>query len=255
VVKTSFKLTPIFAMAEMELRRLRHDPLEIVTRAIQPILWVAVFGTVMARVRAFPSVGDYVTFIAPGVVLQSSTFIALAYGIMLVFERESGILKKLLSTPIPRSYIVLGRSLAGAIRASTQYVIVLASAAAVGARITNNPVNLVLGYLILTYSCMGFTSLSILIASALKTRERFMGIIGAITMPLFFASNALYPLEVMPPAIQALSLINPLTYTVSALRTLLVVNTFNILNDFLAITAFVIVSIAAAMKTLNRIIE
>jgi len=255
VVKTSFKLTPIFAMAEMELRRLRHDPLEIVTRAIQPILWVAVFGTVMARVRAFPSVGDYVTFIAPGVVLQSSTFIALAYGIMLVFERESGILKKLLSTPIPRSYIVLGRSLAGAIRASTQYVIVLASAAAVGARITNNPINLVLGYLILTYSCMGFTSLSILIASALKTRERFMGIIGAITMPLFFASNALYPLEVMPPAIQALSLINPLTYTVSALRTLLVVNTFNILNDFLAITAFVVVSIAAAMKTLNRIIE
>ncbi|PUA33725.1 MAG: multidrug ABC transporter permease [Zestosphaera tikiterensis] len=242
-------------MAEMELRRLRHDPLEIVTRAIQPILWVAVFGTVMARVRAFPSVGDYVTFIAPGVVLQSSTFIALAYGIMLVFERESGILKKLLSTPIPRSYIVLGRSLAGAIRASTQYVIVLASAAAVGARITNNPINLVLGYLILTYSCMGFTSLSILIASALKTRERFMGIIGAITMPLFFASNALYPLEVMPPAIQALSLINPLTYTVSALRTLLVVNTFNILNDFLAITAFVVVSIAAAMKTLNRIIE
>lgn len=255
MVKTSFKLTPIFAMAEMELRRLRHDPLEIVTRAIQPILWVAVFGTVMARVRAFPSVGDYVTFIAPGVVLQSSTFIALAYGIMLVFERESGILKKLLSTPIPRSYIVLGRSLAGAIRASTQYVIVLASAAAVGARITNNPINLVLGYLILTYSCMGFTSLSILIASALKTRERFMGIIGAITMPLFFASNALYPLEVMPPAIQALSLINPLTYTVSALRTLLVVNTFNILNDFLAITAFVVVSIAAAMKTLNRIIE
>ncbi len=242
-------------MAEMELRRLRHDPIEIIARAIQPILWVAVFGTVMARVRAFPSVGDYVTFIAPGVILQSSTFISLAYGIMLVFERESGILKKLLSTPIPRSYIVLGRSLAGAIRASTQYVIVLASAAAVGAKITSNPVNLALGYMILTYSCVGFTSLSILIASALKTRERFMGIIGAITMPLFFASNALYPLEVMPPIIQALSLGNPLTYTVSALRTLLLMNSYDILKDFLAITAFVVASVTTAMKTLNRIIE
>lgn len=83
----SMRLEPLFSMAEMELRRLRHDPFEIITRAVQPILWVAVFGSVMARIRAFPSVGDYVTFITPGVILQSSTFISLAYGIALIFER------------------------------------------------------------------------------------------------------------------------------------------------------------------------
>ncbi|MCC6010419.1 MAG: ABC transporter permease, partial [Fervidicoccaceae archaeon] len=77
--------------------------------------------------------GGQRSFIAPGVVFQSATFISLAYGIMMVFERESGILKRLLSTPIPRSSIVIGRALAGSIRASTQYILVILSAFLVGA--------------------------------------------------------------------------------------------------------------------------
>lgn len=251
----SIRLEPLFSMAEMELRRLRHDPFEIITRAVQPILWVAVFGSVMAKIRAFPSVGDYVSFITPGVILQSSTFISLAYGIALIFERESGILKKLLTSPIPRSYVVVGRALAGSVRASTQYVIVLASAAVLGAKIISNPLNLITGYLMLVLACMGFTGLSILIASLLRTRERFMGIIGAITMPLFFASNALYPIEVMPDVIKYVSLANPLTYTVSALRKLLVSNSYDILQETLILTCFTVLAIGAAVKNLRRIIE
>jgi ABC-2 type transport system permease protein len=248
-------LISIFAMAEMELRRIRHDPVEIFTRAIQPILWVAVFGSVMAKVRAFPSTGDYVTFISPGVILQSSTFISLSYGIMLVFERESGVLKRLLSSPMPRSYIVIGRSLAGALRSSTQYIIVLVAAALVGAKLTTDLLDLILGYFILTFASMGFTAISIVIASTLKTRERFMGIVGAITMPLFFASNALYPIQVMPRPIQVISFVNPLTYTVSALRTLLVQSSLYIGSDMLIIIIFVLVSMFIAIKLLPRIIE
>lgn len=251
----SMKLASLASMAEMELRRLRHDPFEILTRAVQPILWIAVFGSVMARMRAFQNVGDYVTFITPGVILQSSTFISLAYGIALIFERESGILKKLLTSPIPRSYIVVGRALAGGIRASTQYVIVLVSAVAVGVRISGNPLNLITGYLILVLACMGFTGLSILIASLLRTRERFMGIIGAITMPLFFASNALYPIEVMPDVIKYISLANPLTYTVSALRKLLVSSSYDVLQETLILTCFTALSLGVAIKSLRRIIE
>ncbi len=98
------KLNSLAAMAEMELRRPKHDPSDIITRAVQPILWIVVFGFVMAKVKAFSSMGDYVTFITPGVILQSSTFIALAYGIALIFERESGIPKKLLASPLPKSH-------------------------------------------------------------------------------------------------------------------------------------------------------
>lgn len=248
-------LASVFAMAEMELRRLLHDPIEVFTRAIQPIFWIAIFGSVMARVRAFPTMGDYITFVSPGVILQSSTFISLSYGIMLVFERESGVLKKLLSSPMPRSYIVIGRSLAGALRASTQYIIVLIAAIAVGARLYLNIINLIVGYIVLMIASMGFTALSILIASTLKTRERFMGIVGAITMPLFFASNALYPIEVMPRWIQVFSLMNPLTYTVSALRTLLIIGSLNIVEDLGVVIIFTTISMVLSIKMLRRIVE
>ncbi|MGC8975000.1 MAG: ABC transporter permease, partial [Thermoprotei archaeon] len=151
--------------------------------------------------------------------------------------------------------IVVGRALAGSIRASTQYVIVLASAAIIGARISSNPLNLITGYLVLILACMGFTGLSILIASSLKTRERFMGIIGAITMPLFFASNALYPIEVMPDVIKYFSLANPLTYTVSAMRKLLVSNSYDILQETLILSCFTVLALGVAIKSLKRIIE
>jgi len=245
----------ILTMVEVELRRLRHDPIEIFTRAIQPVLWVIVFGSVMAKVRAFPGVGDYVTFIAPGVIMQSATFIALAYGIMLVFEREAGLLKRLLTVPISRVAIVLGRSLAGGIRASTQYIIVLIAAIIVGAKINLNPLGLFIGWLTIIYVAMGFTGLSILIASTLKTRERFMGIIGAISMPLFFASNALYPVDIMPEFIKIIALGNPLTYTVNILRKILIHGDYDILVDLFALTVFNAISIMAAFKCFSKIIE
>jgi ABC-2 type transport system permease protein len=244
----------ILALVEMELRRLKHDPIEIITRAIQPILWVTVFGIVMAR-RVALGIQDYVSFIAPGVVFQSATFMALAYGIMMVFERESGVLKKLLSSPIPRANIVIGRSLAGAVRASTQYIIVLASAALVGAKFTSNPLLLIAGYFAVIYVCTGFTAISILAASLMKTRERFMGIVGAISMPLFFASNALYPIDIMPEALKIFALFNPLTYAVDILRKLVLYSELDIYIDLLALTIFNILSLTIAIKELNKIIE
>jgi len=218
----------ILAMVEMELRRVWHDPVEIITRAVQPVLWVTVFSVVMTH-RVNLGVQDYTSFIAPGVVFQSATFIALAYGIMMVFERESGVLKRLLSSP--RANIVIGRTLAGSVRASTQYIIVLASAALVSAKLTDNPLLLIAGYVIVVYASIGFTAISILLASVMKTRERFMGIMGAISMPLFFTSSALYPISIMPKLLQVVALFNPLTYAVNALRDLVLYDKLNILMD------------------------
>jgi len=237
------------AMVEMELRRLWHDPVEIATRAVQPVLWVTVFSVVMAH-RVALGVQDYTSFIAPGVVFQSATFIALGYGIMMVFERESGVLKRLLSSPIPRANIVIGRALAGSVRASTQYIIVLASAALVGAKFTDNPLLLTAGYLIVIYVDIGFTAVSILLASVMKTRERFMGIIGAISMPLFFTSNALYP-----KPLQIVALFNPLTYAVDATRGLILYDKLDISMDLLALTIFNVLFLAIAIKELSKIIE
>ena len=84
----------MFAMVELELRRLRHDRTEIYTRAIQPILWLGVFGTVMSQVRGIPTGGmPYIDYITPGVLLQSTIFVSVFYGLTIVWERETGILK------------------------------------------------------------------------------------------------------------------------------------------------------------------
>jgi ABC-2 type transport system permease protein len=247
----------IFAMVELEFRRVAHDPSEMITRAIQPILWLVVFGGVMARAGAFSNIikSDYITYVTPGVVLQSATFIALAYGIMLVFERESGLLKRLLASPISRFNIIVGRSLAGAIRGGIQYLIIIPLAFLIGAHLTPSLINVILGYLLLNYGLIGFTSISIAIASLLKTRERFMGIIGAITMPLFFASNALYPLEVMPTWVKVIAQYNPLTYIISGLRNLLIYNSLDIALDLLALTFFNVFSMLLATASIHRIIE
>ncbi len=246
----------MITFAELELRRLRHDPIEIFTRAIQPILWLAVFAEIIGSRMKIPMGVNYVTYIAPGVMMQSAIFISLAYGIMLVWERDSGILKRLLTIPLKRIVIVSGRALAGAIRASTQLLVILLIAYAVGANLCYNPINILLALIVLIIGCMGFTALSILIASLLKTRERFMGIINAITMPLFFTSNALYPIEIMPLALKIIALGNPLTYIVEVLRGLLIFNeSTNILFDLGIVIIFTISSIVLASIWFRKIIE
>jgi ABC-2 type transport system permease protein len=103
----------MFAMMELELRRLRHDQTEIYTRAIQPILWLVVYGTIMSSVRAIPTGGiPYLDYITPGVLLQSTVFVSVFYGLTIVWERETGILKKLLSAPVPRYATVIGKCIA-----------------------------------------------------------------------------------------------------------------------------------------------
>jgi len=246
----------IITFAELELRRLRHDPLEIFTRAIQPILWLTIFAEIMGSRMNLPIGVNYVTYIAPGVMMQSAIFISLAYGIMLVWERDSGILKRLLTTPLMRIVIVSGRALAGAIRASTQLLIILIIAYAVGANLCYNPMNILIAFVILIIGCMGFTAISILIASLLKTRERFMGIINAIAMPIFFTSNALYPIDIMPLALKIIALGNPLTYIVEVLRELLIYNNpTDILLNLGIVIIFTTLSIIIASIWFRKIIE
>ncbi|UNQ73550.1 ABC transporter permease [Infirmifilum sp. NZ] len=245
------------AFVELELRRLRHDPTEVFTRAVQPVLWLTVFGITMEKLRAIPAGSvNYITYISPGVVLQSASFIALAYGIMLVWERESGILKKLVASPVDRLIIVLGRSMAGAVRALTQLFIVLAVALLIGARLSLDPLNVFFATVVLVVGCAGLTSLSIILAVFMKTRERFMGILQAISMPLFFTSNALYPVDIMPAPIKAIAQVNPLTYIISSLRDALVFgDIMSGLTGLLVTLVFTTIMVALATAFLQKIVE
>jgi ABC-2 type transport system permease protein len=211
------------ALADVELRKLRRDPAELATRAIQPTLWLLVFGNVFAQLRAIPSGSlSYIAFLAPGILAQSVLFIAIFFGISVIWERDLGILQKLLVSPAPRSALVSGKALAAGVRGITQALIIYALAFFMGVelRFEFSAIVGVLASVILGAAI--FSTFSLAVACVVKTRERFMGIGQVLTMPLFFASNAIYPLSVMPGWLRAVAVANPLTYQVDALRALMV---------------------------------
>jgi len=250
-------LRNILAMMELEVRRLRHDRTEIYTRAVQPILWLVVYGSVMAAAKVIQTGGiPYIDFITPGVLIQSTTFVAIFYGLTIVWERESGVLKKLLVTPASKYSIVIGRSMSSGVRAIIQSLIVVIVALLIGVKILPNPLYFAFALAIIFFASGGFAAVSILVASFMKTRERFMGIGQVITMPLFFASNALYPIQMMPLALQYFATVNPLSYVVDAVRGLMISGDLsNLLVDVAFIAAFDAIMFTLAAISFKRIIE
>jgi ABC-2 type transport system permease protein len=210
------------AIAGMEARKLVHDPLELFTRAVQPALWLLVFGQVFTRIRAIPT-GDlrYLDFMAPGILSQSVLFIAIFYGISVIWERDLGIVHKFLVSPASRAALVLGKALSAGIRGLTQALIVSVLSLILGVRMSGNPLHILGMLLVVVLGAAFFSMFSLVIACIVKTRERFMGIGQVLTMPLFFASNAIYPISIMPRWLQVISRANPLTYQVDALRALM----------------------------------
>lgn len=210
-------------VTEMELRKLRHDPVELLTRAIQPLLWLLVFGEAFSRVRAIPTGRvSYLTFMTPGILAQSVMFISIFYGLSIIWERDQGILQKFLVMPVPRASFVTGKGLGAGVRALSQGIVVLLLAVLLGVSLRWSVGGIVGTLLTVVVGASFFSTLSMLIAIVVKTRERFMGIGQVITMPLFFASNAIYPIAIMPGWLRVVAQINPLSYIVDLLRGYLV---------------------------------
>jgi ABC-2 type transport system permease protein len=240
-------------ITELEARKLRHDPTELFTRAAQPALWMLVFGEVFTRVRAIPT-GNfrYIDFMAPGILAQSVLFIAIFYGIAIIWERDLGIVHKFLASPTPRTALVLGKALSAGIRAISQAVIIYALSLLLGVKLSWAPLSLLGIIAVIVIGAGLFSTFSLIVACIVKTRERFMGIGQVLTMPLFFASNAIYPISIMPDWLKVIAHINPLTYEVDVLRSLMLVggtSIYGIPFDFAALIAsfFVLVIIGAKL--------
>ena len=247
----------IFTITEFELRKLRHDFSQVFMRVVQPALWLLVFGQVFSKARVV-STGNYsyLQFLTPGVLAQSVIFVAIFYGLTLVWERDLGLLHKLLSTPAPHYTIIVGKALAAGVRSIIQAVVVFVLALTIGVNLNLNAFT-ILGVTVVIVLCgMCFSSLSMLLASLMKTRERMMGIGQAITMPLFFASSAIYPVNIMPSWLRMIVRFNPLSYVVDALRTMLVTGNFsNLPTDIGALVLATVLLVGLASVTVGRIIR
>ncbi len=244
-------ITKSYVLAEMEARKLMHDPTELISRAVQPILWLGIFGEALSKVRAIPTQGfTYLQFITPGILTQSVVFVAIFYGLYIIMDRDTGILQKLLVTPTPRIALVWGKMISAGLRGLTMAVVVVIFALILGVKLNISILSILGIILIVMLGAAVFTGLSMIIASIVKTRERFMGIGQVITLPLFFASNAIYPISIMPGWMQVVANINPLSYMVNGLRVFMLTNTFTGIGFdiiVLVLTALVMSVISAWM--------
>lgn len=245
----------IAAFAIVELQKLQHDRTELVTRMVQPALWLLIFGTTFSRLHVINTGSvSYLAFLAPGIIAQSALFISIFYGIQIIWDRDAGILAKLMVTPAPASALITGKSFAAGVRSVAQVIGVLALAYLMGVGLTVNPIRILGAMAIVMLGAAFFACLSMTLAGLVRSRDRLMGIGQAITMPLFFASNALYPVSVMPGWLHVLSRVNPLSYEVDALRALLIGTPFNP-ADIAVLVVAALLGIITASTLLRRLVS
>ena len=132
-----------YAMARAEMQKLRHDHLDIVTRSVQPLLWLFIFGTALQHNRQLAAgATDYQAYLAPGVMAQAALFIAIFFGLAVIWERDVGQLQRLLATPLPRPAIVVGKAAGAGVRALAQGVVLLTVVAIAGIPLDYNALDL-----------------------------------------------------------------------------------------------------------------
>ncbi len=201
---------------------------------VQPALWLAFFGIAISSsfdalagqvppVPGVPTVG-YLTYMCAGVIAMTTLFTSLFGGMSLLFDKNWGLLREVMAAPMSRSNIVLGTGLSGITKSCIQAVIILVFGLLLGVQFFAgySPLHTVValvGILVfVSVFALGFVFLSSAIAITMESPEGMQGVMTLLTMPIFFASSALYPVQSFPPVLQALAVVNPLTHLVIGIR-------------------------------------
>lgn len=247
------ELKAIYTIWLREMLRWRRDRAGFLSSMMQPLFWLFIFGVGMGRsVRLGVSGVSYLTFLAPGVIAQNILFTAFFGGVSVLYDMEFGFLKEILVAPISRGAIVTGKVLGGATSAFIQGLIVLCLSLLLGVRY-NTPLSLAASLGVMALLSMAFMALGLALASGLERAASFQRIGRFTTMPMWFLSGALWPLDQCPTWLRLLLLLNPLTYGVDALRTLLIgVNKINIALSIGVLTAFTLIMLGLGTYLFSR---
>ncbi len=198
----------------------------------QPVLYLIALGFGFGPIFQKAGEGSYLQFLAPGVVGMTVLFTSMFTGIELIWDRQFGFLKETLVAPVPRSLIMLGRTLGGATVAVLQGLIVVLVCTVAGFRPASwAMVPVAIGFMVLI--AILFTALGTAVASLLSDFQGFQLVMNFLVMPIYFLSGALYPLRHAPPVLEAVARIDPLAYGVDGLRAaFLGTSHFGMLTDF-----------------------
>ena len=219
----------------------------------QPILFLLAFGFGFGSLYQRAGGGNYIQFLAPGIIAMSVLFTSIFTGIEIIWDRQFGFLKETMVAPVSRFEIMLGRTLGGETVGAIQGVIVFALTLIVGFR----PANILMlpfGLLFILFIGILFTSLGTAIASVLEDMQGFQLIMNFLVMPVFFLSGALFPLQGLPGVMEIITKLDPLTYGVDGLRgTLINIWTFSMATDFVILGIFMVALLAIGSYLFSKI--
>jgi ABC-2 type transport system permease protein len=210
-------MSAIYIFWLRQVKKYLRSKARIVGSLGQPLLFLVALGFGFGPIYARAGGGNYMEFLAPGIIAMSVLFTALFSGVEIIWDKRFGFLKETLVAPVSRLKIMVGRTIGGATVAMLQGVIVMIISMFVGFRLTNFtllPLAMVFMFLIAVF----FTALGTAIASLLEDMQGFQLIMNFLVMPIFFLSGALFPVENFPSAIKTVANLNPLSYGVDGLR-------------------------------------
>lgn len=239
-IKISFMST-IYILWLRQLKRYFRSKSRIIGSLAQPLLFLLALGFGFGPIYQRAGGGNYIEFLAPGIIAMSIIFTAIFSGIEIIWDRQFGFLKETLVAPVSRLNIMLGRTFGGATVASLQGIIVFLISLIAGFR----PISIALlpvALIFIALTALLFTAIGTAIASLLEDMQGFQLIMNFLVMPLFFLSGALFPLEGLPSVLVTVARLDPLSYGVDGLRATLI-NSAN----FGLTTDFVVLGVAVAI--------
>ncbi len=244
------------------IKKLLRTPILLFFSLFQPIIFLVLFtqlfgsfGELLASQAGYHGV-SYLSFAVAGIVLQNGFSSALQSGTSVVDDLTSGFLEKELVTPVSRSAILLGRLLSDAFRVVVQSAIILVLAYFLGAEFATGIVGVLLIFLIVAFFGLAWSGISLAIGLRTKSAETVFGLGGILTFPLLFMSSALVPTTLMPSWMQGVSRLNPITYTVDAVRALTLTgfDWGKILAAFGVVGAIAVVTLGATLYLFRKVV-
>ena len=216
----------VTALTMRWVKRLSREPMSMAFGLIQPMLfWLILFGNLFEKTARIPSLSgapDYITFLTGGVVVMTVLNSGLAGGVDLLFDKESGFLERLLSTPISRNALIISRFIfVMAITTVPILIILLVAYVLFGVYPQSGLEGLGLILLVGLMLGLGLIAISLSLAFAIKAHGNFFALLGFLTLPLIFLSSALVPIGEMPAWMGFLARFNPMTYATDAVRSLI----------------------------------
>ncbi len=238
-----------------EIKRYVRDRTRLVSSFVQPLLWLVIFGAGFGIRFTLPGL-NYQQYLFPGIIGQALLFTSMFMGISVIWDREFGFMKEILVAPISRFSIFLGKMIGDSTDAVIQGIIVFAFGLLLG--ISINPMTFFASLPIMLLITFGLVSIGLTLASFMGSLESFGAIQTFINLPLFFLSGALFPVQgpSVPSWLQIASTVNPLTYGVDALRSIILGGAWQSLQplyvDIAVVCGFDLVMIAVGTWAFTR---